>query len=350
MPTGPLSIGIDLGGTKIEAVALDGDGSELVRRRVSTPRGYDAIIAAVAVLVAETEGAAGGRVPRVGVGIPGSLSPATGLVRNSNSTALNGRPIDRDLAAALGRPVRVENDANCFALAEACAGAGQGAGVVFGVILGTGVGGGIAVGGRVLPGRNLIAGEWGHNALPAAAADELPGPACYCGRSGCIEAWCSGPALAADHARVTDEELAAPEIAARAGAGDSAAEATLERHLHRLARALAGVVNLLDPDVIVLGGGLSNLEHLHARLPEAMRPHVFSDVFDTAVLKNCLGDSAGVIGAAWLWAEANRRRGKHDRDPRDPTEAPQHPLLAARHQGDGPDPRRLRRFRNGRAR
>jgi fructokinase len=296
-----MRIGVDLGGTKIEAVALDGVGCARIRRRVETPAGYDATLAAIAAIVAEVEAGAGDRAAAVGVAIPGSLSPATGLVRNSNSTALNGHAIDRDLAAALGRPARVENDANCFALAEAKAGAGQGADTVFGVIIGTGVGGGIVTAGRVLRGRNLIAGEWGHNRLPALDPAETGAPPCYCGRRGCIEAWCSGPALAADHARATGETLTPPAIAARAEAGDPAAAATLDRHLDRLARALAGVVNLLDPDVIVLGGGLSNLEHLYGRLPRAMRPHVFSDVFATPILRNRLGDSAGVIGAAWLW-------------------------------------------------
>ena len=301
-----MRIGVDLGGTKIEAVALGPGGREHARLRVPSPRdGYDSVIRECAALAAAVEARAGGDGARaVGVGIPGSLSPATGLVRNANFTVLNGRPLDRDLARAMGREARVENDANCFALAEAMAGAGQGAEVVFGVILGTGVGGGIVAGGRVLPGANLIGGEWGHNPLPAPEPAELPGPACYCGRAGCIETWVSGPGLAADHARATGETLDAQEIAARAGAGDAGARATLERHLSRLARGLAGVVNILDPDAIVLGGGLSNLSHLYERLAEAMRPHVFSDVFATPVLRNRLGDSAGVIGAAWLWPEA----------------------------------------------
>lgn len=293
--------GVDLGGTKTEAVVLGPAGEVLVRRRVSTPRDFRQKLDAIAALVADVEAQAGVHAPAVGIGIPGSLSPATGLIRNSNSTPLNGHPLDRDLAAALGRPVRVENDANCFALAEARAGAGQGADTVFGVILGTGVGGGIVTGGHILSGHNLIAGEWGHNRLPVLDPGELPGPECYCGRQGCIEAWCSGPALAADHRRATGEDLTPPDIAARAGEGDGAAAATLARHVDRLARALASVVNLLDPDAIVLGGGLSNLAHLYRDLPDAMRPHVFSDVFTTPILQNRLGDSAGVIGAAWLW-------------------------------------------------
>ena len=300
-----MRVGVDLGGTKIEAVALGPAGDGRARQRVATPpAGYDAVIEATAALVAAVEARAGARAAAVGVGIPGSLSPSTGLIRNANFTTLIGHALDRDLAGALGRPVRVENDANCFALAEAVAGAGQGADVVFGVILGTGVGGGIITDGRVLAGRTLVAGEWGHNPLPAPEADELPGPPCYCGRAGCIETWCSGPALAADHARVTGERLEPAEIAARARQGDAAAGATLARHADRLARGLAAVVNVLDPDAIVLGGGLSNLAHLYERLPAAMRPHVFSDVFATPVLRNRLGDSAGVIGAAWLWDEA----------------------------------------------
>ena len=300
-----MRIGVDLGGTKTEAVALGADGAELARSRISTPHGgYDSIIAGITGLVAEIEAQSGTRAPAIGIGIPGSLSPATGLVRNANSTVLIGHPFDRDLAAALGRPVRVENDANCFALAEARAGAGQGAQTVFGVILGTGVGGGIVTGGQLIAGRNLIAGEWGHNHLPALTAADLDAPACYCGRSGCIEAWCSGPAMAADHARATGATIDPATIAAQAAAGDPQAQATLERHIDRLARALATVVNLLDPDAIILGGGLSNLDHLYARLPEAVRPHVFSDVFTTPILKNYLGDSAGVVGAAWLWDEA----------------------------------------------
>ena len=317
-----MRIGVDLGGTKTEAVALGTAGEELARLRVPTPDdGYDSVVRHIAELVAAIESQAGAQTPAIGpsiapsiapsigIGIPGSLSPATGRVRNANFTVLIGHAFDRDLAAALGRPVRVENDANCFALAEAMAGAGQGAETVFGVILGTGVGGGIVTAGRVLAGRNLIAGEWGHNRLPALSAGEIPGPACYCGRTGCIEAWCSGPALSADHARATGETLDPPAIAARADTGDPTAQETLERHLGRLARALAGVVNLVDPDLIVLGGGLSNLDHLYHRLSEAMRGHVFSDVFETPVLKNRLGDSAGVIGAAWLWPDEPQTEG-----------------------------------------
>ncbi len=299
-----MRIGVDLGGTKTEVVALGQAGEELARRRIETPPGgYDSIVVGIAGLVAAVEAQAGARAPAIGIGTPGSLSPATGLIRNSNTTVLNGRAFDRDLAAALGRPVRLQNDANCFALAETMAGVAQGLDTVFGVILGTGVGGGIVSGGRVLAGHNLVAGEWGHNRLPAASPGEFPGPQCYCGRNGCVETWCSGPAMTADHAGATGETLDPPGIAARAAAGDAAATATLERHLDRLARALAGVVNLLDPNAIVLGGGLSNLAGLCDRLPAAMRPHIISDVFETPILKNRLGDSAGVIGAAWLWPD-----------------------------------------------
>ena len=297
-----MRIGVDLGGTKIEAIALAPDGNILTRRRIETPRaGYDAVLAAISALVDAVEAETGARAPRIGVGTPGSLSPADGRMRNSNSTALNGRQLDADLAQATGREIRLENDANCFALAEAVAGAGQGFDTVFGVILGTGVGGGIVTAGRVQGGANRIGGEWGHNPLPIGAPDELPGPACYCGRAGCVETWCSGPGMAADHSRTTGAALDPAEIAVRAGRGDTVCQATLDRHLDRLARALSVVVNILDPDAIVLGGGLSNLEHLCRRLPEAMRPHVFSDVFATPILENRLGDSAGVIGAAWLW-------------------------------------------------
>ncbi len=297
---GPLRFGIDLGGTKTEIVALAGD-EVVLRRRAATPLGYDPLLDAITALVAEAERTLGVRAAAVGVGTPGSLSPATGLIRNANSTQLNGRPLDRDLASRLGRPVRLANDADCFALAEARAGAARGAGVVFGVILGTGVGGGIVIGGRPLSGPTGIAGEWGHNPLPSPTPDETPGPACWCGRNGCIEAWCSGPGLSADHARRTGEAMDAEQIVARAAAGESAALATAARHLDRLGRSMAGVVNILDPDVVVLGGGLSNLPGLAKGLAGAMQPHVFSDCFSTSVRPNALGDSAGVIGAAWLW-------------------------------------------------
>jgi fructokinase len=293
-------VGIDLGGTKIEAIALDGDGRELWRRRVATPRGsYDGTIAAMVALVAEAE-AAHGAGATVGVGMPGALSPATGLVKNANSTWLIGHPLDQDLARALGRPVRLENDANCLALSETVDGAGAGFDVVFAAILGTGVGGGIAVGGRALAGRNAIAGEWGHNALPWPADDERPGPACYCGRQGCVETFLSGPGLARDHLEATGRDLQPPEIAGLAEGGDPGAEAALRRYEHRLARALAAVVNLLDPGVIVLGGGLSNLDRLYRNVPARWAEWVFSDRVETELRKARHGDSSGVRGAAWL--------------------------------------------------
>lgn len=299
-----IRVGVDLGGTKVEAVALGPDGDVLARERLPTPRhDYGGIVATIATLVGRVEQTAGGRAGGVGIGIPGSFSPATGFVRNANTTILIGKPLDRDLESALGRPVRIENDANCFALAEAVAGAGQGHRMVIGLILGTGAGSGIVCDGRVHVGPNRIAGEWGHTPLPLPADDERPGPACYCGRHGCLEVWISGTGLEEDHRRVTGEEAAAPAIAARAEAGDAAARATLARHLYRLGRGLSTIVNILDPDAIVLGGGLSNLGHLYRELREATRPHVFSDCFDTPILKNRLGDSAGVIGAAWLWPD-----------------------------------------------
>jgi fructokinase len=296
-----MRIGVDLGGTKIEAVALDGQGREAWRRRVPTPQGdYVGTVAAIAGLVRDAEQATGER-GTVGVGVPGIPSAATGLMKNANSTCLIGKPLVADLEAALGRPVRVANDANCFALSEAVDGAGRGAAVVFGVILGTGVGGGVVVEGRVLAGTNGIAGEWGHNPLPRPADDERPGPACYCGRNGCIETFLSGPGLARDHEHHERERGDAPEIARRAATGDAACRRTLARHAERLARSLATVINLLDPDVIVLGGGLSRLEHLYADVPRLWTPHVFSDRVDTRLLPPTHGDAGGVRGAAWLW-------------------------------------------------
>lgn len=295
-------IGVDLGGTKIEAVALNGAGEILTRQRVPTPQSeYTDTLTAILDLVTKIEQEVGANGLPVGVGTPGSISPESGVIRNANSTRLNGQPLDRDLAETLKRPVRIANDANCFALAEAKAGAATKAGSVFGVILGTGVGAGVVVDDKVLLGRNHIGGEWGHNPLPLPRPDEIPGPKCYCGRYGCIETWCSGPALAADHQRETGIEASPKDIVMLASAGDMAAQDTLDRHLNRLARALSGVVNILDPDVIVLGGGLSNLDHLYQGLPGAMKPYVFSDTFQTPIVRNALGDSAGVIGAAWLW-------------------------------------------------
>jgi fructokinase len=294
-----LRLGIDLGGSKIEIIALAGDSRELLRRRIATPQGdYDATLAAIAGLVAAAEDELG---CRGSIGIPGAESLASGLIKNANSTCLIGRPLRADLQRRLGREVRLANDANCFALSEAIDGAGQEATNVFGVILGTGVGGGIVVGRQVLLGANAIAGEWGHNPLPLPTADDLPLPACYCGRRGCIETYLSGPGLAADHATRHGNTLTAAVIAARAEAGDDACEATLQRYEERLGRALAGVINLLDPDVIILGGGLSKLSRLYHHLPACCAPHVFSDTVDTRFLPPVHGDSSGVRGAAWLW-------------------------------------------------
>lgn len=294
-------IGIDWGGTKIEAVALADDGATLARRRVATPKGdYDGCMAAIAGLVRHVEDEAG-REGSVGIGIPGAISPATGLVMNANSTWNIGRPLDRDLAAALGRPVRVENDANCFAVSEAVDGAGMGAAVVWGVIIGTGAGSGIAVDGRALGGRNRIAGEWGHNPLPRPADDERPGPRCYCGRDGCLETFVSGTGFERDHGGRTGAALEAPAIVAAMRAGDPDAAESYRRYVDRLARGIAAAVNLIDPDVIVLGGGMSNVEELYRDLPAAIEPHVFSDRFATPVRRNRHGDASGVRGAAWLW-------------------------------------------------
>jgi fructokinase len=294
-------LGIDLGGTKTEIVALDPAGRELARRRVATvPDDYAQTIATVAALVHAVEHEVGTR-GCVGIGTPGSLSRHTGLLRNSNSVWLNGRPLKADLEAALGREIRVDNDANCFALSEARDGAGAGASVVFGVILGTGVGGGIAVHGEVLRGANAIAGEWGHNPLPWPQHGEWPGPACYCGRHGCIETWLSGPSFERDHLRATGAAKSSRDIVRAAAAGDAACQASLERYEERLARALAHVINVLDPDVIVLGGGMSNVEALYASVPQRWGAWVFSDRVATSLVRNVHGDSSGVRGAAWLW-------------------------------------------------
>ena len=275
-----MRIGIDLGGTKIEVVVLDDTGAQRLRRRVPTPRDYDGTLAAIAALVAGAEAECG--VCSVGIGIPGSLSPATGLVRGANSTWLNGGSLQDDLARRLDRPVRISNDANCLALSEA------GSGITFAAILGTGVGAGITIDGRLIEGANRIAGEWGHNPLPWMSRDEHPGPRCWCGRDGCIETFLSGPALAAD---------GGAEPATLAARGDPA----LGRHAHRLARALAHVINLLDPDVIVLGGGLSNMAHLYEQVPRLWGEWVFSDVVTTRLVPARHGDSSGVLGAARLW-------------------------------------------------
>jgi len=296
-----IRLGLDLGGTKIEIVALDADGAELLRRRIATPRDdYPATLDAMARLVRDVECELG-VVASVGVGTPGSISRATGLLRGSNSVCLNGKPIIRDLELALGREVRIANDANCFALSEASDGAGKGADVVFGVILGTGVGAGIVVRGRVLEGANSIAGEWGHNPLPWPRDDERPGPPCYCGRAGCIETFVSGVGLERDHFNATAEQIDAHEIEARAATGHLRCEATFARYENRLARALAHVINILDPDVIVLGGGMSNAARLYANVPALWGDWVFSDRVDTRLVANRHGDSSGVLGAARLW-------------------------------------------------
>lgn len=322
-------LGIDLGGTKIELVALGAAGEETLRRRVPTPQNdYLATVSAVAALVHAAEFELG-RQGSIGVGTPGAISPATGLMKNCNSTCLNGRPLKEDLERALNREIRLANDADCFALSEAVDGAAAGAETVFGVILGTGVGGGVVVRGHLVRGANAIAGEWGHSPLPyfqfaGAAADrdstgrhpatgeailhpwpsprEIDAaPACYCGKKGCVETWLSGPALAADHVRYGGEELPAHEIAQLANAGYGPCSATLARYEERLARALAGVINLLDPDVIVLGGGLSNIARLYDTVPRLWPRYVFSDRVDTKLVPPKYGDSSGVRGAAWLW-------------------------------------------------
>ena len=297
-----MRVGVDLGGTKIEAAALGDDGEILIRRRVKTPReDYEASVQAIGRLVEELEAETGAQA-RVGVGIPGAVSPATGRIKNANSTWLNGRPLEQDLERRLGRRVRLANDANCFALSEARDGAGTGARVVFGVILGTGTGGGIAVDGRVLTGPNAVAGEWGHNPMPWPTASEWPGPRCYCGRTGCLELFLSGPGLAREHLARTGETEEAANIARGAERGNEGCRRSLETYASRLARGLAMVVNLLDPDVVVLGGGLSNVAWLYQRVPELWRDFVFSDRVDAPLVPPRHGDSSGVRGAAWLWA------------------------------------------------
>jgi len=306
-----MRIGIDLGGTKIEAMLMAANGEDRARRRVATPAGsYAATLDMITSLVSELDTIAGRTCP-VGLATPGALSPATALIKNANSVWLNGQPLARDLAHRLGPRVRLANDADCFALSEATDGAGRGYETVFGVILGTGVGGGLVVGGRLVGGPNAICGEWGHTPLPWPSAAELPGPQCYCGQRGCVETWCSGPALAADHARATPDHttpdhLTPERIAQLAAAGDLAAQATLDRHADRLARALAVVITILDPHAIVLGGGLSALEHLYTAIPSRLPRYVFSDTVITPVLKNKHGASSGIRGAAWLWPPAAR--------------------------------------------
>lgn len=311
-----IKIGIDLGGTKTEAIALGAHGDILARQRVATPReDYAATLRTIAGLVGDLTARFGEGT--VGVGIPGAVSPATGLVKNANSTWLIGRPLHADLEEALGRPVRLANDADCLALSEAADGAAAGAATAFAVILGTGVGGGVVAHGRVLTGPNAIGGEWGHNPLPAPrlwedtmgeTVDERPGQPCYCGRMGCIETWLSGPGLAVDHQRMTGEPLDAEQIALAVAQGSPGAVATLDRYCDRLARALAGVINILDPEVIVLGGGLSNIDALYDRVPALWGRYVFSDSVETQLRRAVHGDSSGVRGAAWLWDQGERLR------------------------------------------
>jgi fructokinase len=307
--TSDMRIGVDLGGTKIEGLALDVDGRELCRKRVATPRtSYEAIVDAVVELVLAIEQAAG-RAGTVGIGIPGIPSPATGLVKNANTTLLNGQRLDRDLSQRLARPVRLANDANCFALSEATDGAaspsalGTSEGIVFGVILGTGTGGGVVINGKTLIGPDAIAGEWGHNPMPWPSGDEVPGPTCWCGLRGCIETFLSGPGMARDHELVTGEKLESAEIAQRAEFGQINAARTVERYGERLARALASIINVINPHAIVLGGGLSNIARLYEVVPDRWTDYVFSDVVSTRLFKAKYGDSSGVRGAAWLWSE-----------------------------------------------
>ncbi len=300
-----MHIGIDLGGTKIEAIALAKDHRELARQRVPTPRhDYDATIAAIVQLVDDLEQETGQR-GSVGVGIPGTISPATGLVKNANSTWLIGRALREDLAARLERPVRLANDANCFTLSEATDGAAAGVHIAFGVIIGTGTGGGITIDGRVLVGHNAIAGEWGHNPLPWPRPGEWPGSPCYCGRTGCVETFLSGPGLARDYRAATGQALDPADIVGRAAAGETDAEAAQARYEDRMARALASVINVLDPDVIVLGGGMSNTERLYTNVPRLWDLYIFSDRVDTRLVRALHGDSSGVRGAAWLWEEGS---------------------------------------------
>ena len=297
-----MRIGVDVGGTKLEVIAIEPSGREVLRRRVPTPRGsYAGTIDAIATLVLEAERQVG--ASSVGIGMPGTISPATGLVKNANSTWLNGQPFGRDLSERLARELRFANDANCLALSEVSDGAAIGASPVFAVILGTGVGGGLVVDGRLVVGANAIGGEWGHNPVPWPTEAEWPGPPCYCGRRGCIETLLSGPALSREHEARTGVSLDALAIAAAAARGDGAAAATLDIYEARLARSLAAVINVIDPEVVVLGGGLSNIERLYGAVPESWGQFVFSDTVATGLVKARHGDSSGVRGAAWLWDE-----------------------------------------------
>lgn len=296
-----MRIGIDLGGTKIEAIALGEGGEELARRRVATPSGdYEKTLGVIVKLIEGIEGELNARAS-VGIGIPGMISPATGLIKNANSTVLIGHALDKDLRQALGTEIRIANDANCFAISEAVDGAGAGAEVVFGVIVGTGTGGGIVVQGKVLTGPNAIAGEWGHNPLPWPRAEELPGPDCYCGKKGCIETFLSGPGMARDYLKTTGKSLDPAEIVTLASRGEEAAAACLDRYEDRMARGLAHVINILDPTIIVLGGGMSNIQRLYTNVPKLWGKYVFSDRVDTRLVPPRHGESSGVRGAAWLW-------------------------------------------------
>ena len=295
-----MRIGIDLGGTKIEGIALDDKGHELIRHRVATPVGdYQATLKAIESLVLHIQSSLD-NTGSIGIGTPGSISPKTGLLRNSNSVCMNGQPVKQDLEKLLKREIRITNDANCFALSEATDGAAKGAELVFGVIIGTGTGAGIVINGKVLNGANAIAGEWGHNPLPWPEKSELPGPECYCGKQGCIETFLSGPGLSVDYLANTGEQKTAIEIVAMANT-DSQAEACLKRYEDRMARGLAFIINVLDPDVIVLGGGMSNVTRLYKHVPELWGKYVFSDVVNTRLVPPDYGDSSGVRGAAWLW-------------------------------------------------
>ena len=310
-----MRIGVDLGGTKIEAIALDAAGKVLARERVPTPQGkYGATLHAIAALVQKIEVGVN-ELGTVGVGTPGALSTVTGRLKNSNSVCLNGQAIDVDLSALLQRPIRVANDANCFALSEALDGAATGANVVFGVIIGTGTGGGIVVNGQVIEGVNRISGEWGHNPLPWPRDDEYPGPLCYCGKRGCIETFISGPALSAHFQAATGQNATALEIAGQAQRGSRAASVAVEQYVDRFARALAGVINVLDPDVIVIGGGLSNMGELYSSVPKLLTRYVFSDAIRTRIVPALHGDSSGVRGAAWLWGGPHANGSRQSEQP-----------------------------------
>jgi fructokinase len=296
-----MRLGIDLGGSKIEIIVLTDEGSQLLRRRISTPQNdYEAVLQAIVSLITSVEQELD-KHGTVGIGTPGAISRATGLLKNSNSVVLNGRPFKADIERRLNRSIRVNNDANCFALSEATDGAASGANVVFGVIVGTGTGAGIVVNGHVLKGTNAIAGEWGHNPLPWPRDDERPGPGCYCGRRGCIETFLSGPGMVNDHYQVTRQRLTPEAVVDLAAQGDNRAEATLKRYEARMARSLAHIINILDPDVIVLGGGMSNLTRLYQNVPALWGQYVFSDEVNTRFVAPLYGDSSGVRGAAWLW-------------------------------------------------